>query len=121
MGAFIQLKEPPKNKRTLLDIGIAGPIAGLVVCIPVLLYGLSLSQVKAVEMVADQGIQLEGNSLLYLLAKFVVFGQLLPAPPVTAACRRSYIGSAISSPASRCRWRHGCGSPVAGRVGLDCW
>ena len=28
MGAIIQLKESPKNKRTLLDIGIAGPLAG---------------------------------------------------------------------------------------------
>jgi hypothetical protein len=29
LGAFIRLKEPPKNKRVLLDIGITGPIAGL--------------------------------------------------------------------------------------------
>ncbi len=44
MGAFIQLKEPPKNKRILLDIGIAGPLAGLVVAIPVLFLGLYLSK-----------------------------------------------------------------------------
>ncbi|MEK6222590.1 MAG: site-2 protease family protein, partial [Chloroflexota bacterium] len=46
MGAFIQLKEPPKNKRILHDIGVAGPLAGLIVTIPVLLVGLSLSTVE---------------------------------------------------------------------------
>ena len=80
MGAFIQLKEPPRNKRILLDIGIAGPLAGLVVAIPVLLLGLSLSTVSPIEIPLGTGIQLEGQSLLYLLAKYVVFGQLLPAP-----------------------------------------
>lgn len=80
MGAFIQLKEPPKNKRILLDIGIAGPIAGLVVAIPVLLYGLSLSHIEPIHLSAGQGLQLEGNSLLYLFAKYLVFGRLLPEP-----------------------------------------
>lgn len=80
MGAFIQLKEPPKNRRVLLDIGIAGPFAGMIVAIPVLLLGLSLSQVEPIALQPGQGFQLEGNSLLYLLAKYLVFGQLLPAP-----------------------------------------
>ena len=80
MGAFIQLKEPPRNKRILLDIGIAGPLAGLVVAIPVLLLGLSLSEVQPIEITPGQGFTLEGNSLLYLFAKFLVFGRLLPAP-----------------------------------------
>ncbi|MFC2055866.1 site-2 protease family protein, partial [Chloroflexota bacterium] len=80
MGAFIQLKEPPKNKRILLDIGVSGPIAGLVVAFPILLFGLSLSHIETIILPAGQGIQLEGNSLLYLLAKYIVFGQLLPAP-----------------------------------------
>lgn len=80
MGAFIQLKEPPRNKRILLDIGIAGPIAGLVVAIPVLLYGLSLSKVEPIALAPGQGFTLEGNSILYLMAKFLVFGRLLPAP-----------------------------------------
>jgi membrane-associated protease RseP (regulator of RpoE activity) len=82
MGAFIQLKEPPKNRRILLDIGIAGPIAGLVVALPVLILGLSLSQVSPIpaQLPPGQGLQIEGNSLLYLLSKFLVFGRLLPEP-----------------------------------------
>lgn len=82
MGAFIQLKEPPKNRRILLDIGIAGPLAGLVVAVPVLLLGLYLSRVESIPqvMAPGEGLQLEGNSILYLLSKFIVFGQLLPSP-----------------------------------------
>jgi membrane-associated protease RseP (regulator of RpoE activity) len=82
MGAFIQLKEMPKNRRILLDIGISGPIAGLVVAIPVLLLGLSLSQISEipVHLPPGQGLQIEGNSILYLLSKFLVFGRLLPEP-----------------------------------------
>ncbi len=78
MGAFINMKEPPKNKRVLLDIAIAGPLSGLIVAIPVLLIGLYLSSTGTVQN--TEGGFIEGNSLLYLLAKFVVFGKLLPAP-----------------------------------------
>lgn len=80
MGAAIRLKEPPKNKRVLLDVGIAGPLAGLAVAIPVTLYGLSQSPVHALPADASQGLILEGNSILYLLMKFTVFGKLLPEP-----------------------------------------
>jgi membrane-associated protease RseP (regulator of RpoE activity) len=80
MGAFIQMKELPRNRRTLLDIGIAGPLAGVAVAIPVLFYGLSISKVGPIHIPDGGAIQLEGNSLLYLFAKFVVFGRLLPSP-----------------------------------------
>lgn len=78
MGAAILMRGTPKNKRVLFDIGVAGPIAGLVVAIPVLLYGLSLSTLGTIDP-APNGF-IEGNSLIYLLSKFVVFGQLLPSP-----------------------------------------
>ncbi len=84
MGAFINMKEPPKNRKVLLDIGIAGPLAGLAVAIPVLLIGLSLSQVTRLQVEPGQMIQMEGNSVLYLLSKFAVFGQLLPSPATYA-------------------------------------
>lgn len=78
MGAAIIMRGVPKNKRILFDIGIAGPIAGLVVAIPVLFYGLSLSTIGPITP-SPNGF-MEGNSLLYLLAKFITFGRMLPAP-----------------------------------------
>jgi len=78
MGAAIIMRGIPKNKRVLFDIGIAGPIAGLVVAIPVLFFGLSLSRLGTIDPSPNSFI--EGNSLLYLFAKYVTFGQLLPAP-----------------------------------------
>ncbi len=82
MGAFIQIKELPKNKRIMLDIGIAGPLAGLMVAIPVLLLGLWLSPVDQlpVALGPTEALSLEGNSLLYLGMKLLVKGELLPAP-----------------------------------------
>jgi membrane-associated protease RseP (regulator of RpoE activity) len=83
MWAFIQVKEIPKNRRVMLDIGIAGPLAGLVIAIPILILGLSLSQVDNLPIVIgeNQGLNLEGNSLLYLGVKYLVKGELLPSPP----------------------------------------
>jgi membrane-associated protease RseP (regulator of RpoE activity) len=82
LGAFIQLKEPPRNKRVLLDIGIAGPLAGLVVAIPVLLVGLALSDLNQLPtfLRAGEAYSLEGNSILYLVAKYITHGQWLPTP-----------------------------------------
>jgi membrane-associated protease RseP (regulator of RpoE activity) len=81
LGAFIAMRGIPKNKRILFDVGVAGPIAGLVVAIPVLFLGLSLSPLGPIEQLPGGASGfLEGNSLFYLFAKFVVFGKLLPEP-----------------------------------------
>jgi membrane-associated protease RseP (regulator of RpoE activity) len=79
MGAAILMQGTPKNKRVLFDIGVAGPLAGMVVAIPVLLLGLSLSHLDVIRPIGG-AIEMEGNSLLYLLAKYAVFGHWLPAP-----------------------------------------
>jgi membrane-associated protease RseP (regulator of RpoE activity) len=80
MGAFIQLKSPPKNRNVLLDIGAAGPYAGLVIAVPVLIYGLITSELNNLPEVFQGGQVFEGNSIFYLAAKFAVFGELLPKP-----------------------------------------
>ncbi len=79
LGAFIQMQAVPKNKRILFDIGVAGPLAGMVVAVPVLLIGLSISVLGPV----DPSGWLEGNSIFYLFSKFLVFGKLLPEPATT--------------------------------------
>jgi membrane-associated protease RseP (regulator of RpoE activity) len=81
LGAFIMMRGIPKNKRVLFDIGVAGPIAGLIIAIPVLFLGLSISHLGPVGSPAagTTGL-LEGNSIFYLFSKYVVFGKLLPEP-----------------------------------------
>jgi membrane-associated protease RseP (regulator of RpoE activity) len=41
LGAFIRIRQPIATKRQLFDIGVAGPIAGFVVAIPLLLWGIA--------------------------------------------------------------------------------
>ena len=67
MGAVIRLKSPIKNRKQLFDIGIAGPLAGLAIAIPLLIVGLLMSPVQFVGK-ALPGAQ-EGNSILYFLLK----------------------------------------------------
>jgi membrane-associated protease RseP (regulator of RpoE activity) len=42
-GAVIRIRAPILNRKALFDIGVAGPIAGFVATVPVLLYGLAHS------------------------------------------------------------------------------
>lgn len=79
IGAFIRFKEPPKNKRVLHDIGVAGPLAGLVVAVPILIAGQYLSEVGRIALPGEAGV-LEGNSIFYLLVKYAVHGEWLPKP-----------------------------------------
>src|SRR5690349_3932820 len=81
LGAFIAMRGVPKNKRVLFDVGVAGPLAGVVIAIPVLFLGLSLSHLGPIGRAAPgtTGL-LEGNSIFYLFSKYLMFGRLLPEP-----------------------------------------
>ena len=45
MGAVIALMSKNRNRKELFDVGIAGPLAGLVVAVPITIYGLSTAKV----------------------------------------------------------------------------
>jgi membrane-associated protease RseP (regulator of RpoE activity) len=47
LGAFIRIRSPIRTRAALFDIGIAGPIAGFVVAVPVLLLALLFSKPMA--------------------------------------------------------------------------
>lgn len=44
LGAFIRIRAPFRSRRELFDVGIAGPLAGMAVAVPVLAWGLWLSR-----------------------------------------------------------------------------
>ena len=54
MGAVIGMDGMKANRRELFDIGIAGPLAGLVVALPIMWIGLSQLEFKEVEPDAVQ-------------------------------------------------------------------
>ncbi len=72
-GAAIALRTPLKNRKVLLDVGAAGPFAGLLAAIPVLLLGLLTSPVTPIT-----DVLVEGKSVVYALAQVAVFGEWLP-------------------------------------------
>jgi len=54
-GALISMKEPISNRKALVDIGAAGPIAGFIVAVPVTVLGLVLTGVFPTESAMVEG------------------------------------------------------------------
>jgi membrane-associated protease RseP (regulator of RpoE activity) len=71
-GAFIRLRELPRTRRIMFDIGAAGPWAGVLLAIPAVIIGLYLSDVTPLDKSAG-GLEL-GNSLLFLGLSHLVLG-----------------------------------------------
>jgi hypothetical protein len=69
-GAFIQLREPMRNRKALLDVGAAGPLIGLIFAIPIVFIGLATSYRGPI----SAGGYFEGNSMLYALMKIIING-----------------------------------------------
>lgn len=78
-GAFIRLKSPSENRRALFDVGVAGPIAGLVFAIPALIIGLQSSTIIPMsnQDALMGGADVGSSILLALIAKISVGKELI--------------------------------------------
>ncbi|MGE0790663.1 MAG: site-2 protease family protein [Sandaracinaceae bacterium] len=77
MGAVIRMRGAIRTRNALLDIGAAGPLAGMVVAIPVLIYGLSISRVATLDgLPAGVDYFVEGRSVLYLALLYAIKGPI---------------------------------------------
>ena len=73
LGAFIRMRSLPRDRRALFDVGAAGPWAGMLVAVPALMLGLSLSEIRPAGPGAEAGLFL-GDSLLFKALTWLVLG-----------------------------------------------
>ncbi len=76
LGAVIRMRRAIEDRNKLIDVGAAGPLAGLAVAVPLLVIGLMRSPVVAAP--PTSGL-LEGNSIAYIALKYLITGRYLPA------------------------------------------
>jgi membrane-associated protease RseP (regulator of RpoE activity) len=74
LGAVIKIREAFPGRRALFDIAVAGPIGGFVVLVPLLFWGIGLSNVQAVP--PDMHGYSLGEPLLFKLATWLKFGHI---------------------------------------------
>jgi membrane-associated protease RseP (regulator of RpoE activity) len=68
-GAFIKMKSPVPSRRALFDIGLAGPLAGFIVIIPVAFAGILTLQHGAISPGDSAGITFNDPLLFRLIAR----------------------------------------------------
>jgi membrane-associated protease RseP (regulator of RpoE activity) len=102
-GAFIQMRSPVPNRKSLFDVGIAGPLAGFIITIPILIWGLAHSSVVSLSnpsgLLTFESLNPRFSFLLTLLSKLALGSQMTPETaidlhPVAVA---GYIGLVVTA------------------------
>jgi membrane-associated protease RseP (regulator of RpoE activity) len=110
LGAFIRIKSPMKSRADLFDIGIAGPIAGFLVAVPVMVYGLLASKILSGQAAtaaalgasaptADGSSMLLGFPLIFKLAHWI-----MAALPSHAAIAQAPVSGLYLHPVAMAAW-----------------
>lgn len=93
-GAFIKIRSPIPSRRALFDIGLAGPLAGFVVALPVAIVGLLVLQPPGVQL--SGGIVFNDPLLFRLVAK-ILGVSLNPYSPINPYYMAAWIGLLVTS------------------------
>ncbi|MEM9509432.1 MAG: site-2 protease family protein, partial [Cyanobacteria bacterium P01_E01_bin.35] len=95
LGAIMQRRSPIPHRKALFDTAISGSLSGLLVIIPILLWGLSLSEVVPLEESSAFNLQAQDPRLSFFLSLLskLALGSALTAemgiklhPVATAGC-----------------------------------
>lgn len=81
LGAFMQRQEPFPHRKALFDVSIVGPVVGFLVTLPILLWGLSLSELVPLQdsnIINIEALDLRFSFLLAVLGKIALGSQLQP-------------------------------------------
>ncbi len=73
-GAFIRIRGPIPHRRALFDIGVAGPLAGFLVCLPVLWLGIREAAVRP--LAPDAGGLFFGEPLAFQWVSRLLHGPI---------------------------------------------
>lgn len=92
-GAFIKIKSPIPTRRALFDIGLAGPLAGFVIAIPISIIGLLTLGPPTFQ---GSGIYFNDPLLFRLLAK-ILGVKLDPGSPINPYYMAAWIGLLVTS------------------------
>ncbi len=93
-GAFIKIKSPIPSRRALFDIGLAGPLAGFVVALPVAVMGLTWMEPPL--PISGYGIVFQDPLLFRLLARAMGI-PLDPYAPTNPYYMAAWIGLLVTS------------------------
>ncbi len=103
-GAFTQMRSPVPNRKALFDVAIAGPYGGLIVTIPIFIWGLAQSTVVAIDpdntsILNFDALDPRFSLLLSLLAKIALGSQLEPGMAIDLhpAALAGYIGLILAA------------------------
>lgn len=102
-GAFIQMRSPMPNRKALFDVSLAGPVAGLIITLPLLIWGLANSEIVSMPektgILTFKALNPSFSLLLTVLSQLALKGQLtadsaIALHPIAVA---GYIGLLVTA------------------------
>lgn len=102
-GAFIQMRSPVPTRKALFDVAVAGPLGGIIIAIPLLFWGLSLSEIVPLtnqsSLLNFQALNPQFSFLLSIVAKLalgsnLIAGKAIHLHPLAVA---GYVGIIVTA------------------------